>query len=72
MSDELYEHLKHSANMYHRSINSELIACLERVLLPAKTTPADFKEAARTLRKRLGPAKFDAAEIDSAKREGRA
>lgn len=69
--DDLYEHLKHAANAHRRSINSELIVCLEKVLLPSKAAPADFIEAARVLRMRVASHKFDLDEIDAAKREGR-
>jgi antitoxin FitA len=32
--DDLYERLKRSAKAHHRSLNSEVIACLERQLAP--------------------------------------
>ena len=32
--DELYVELKHTAEQHHRSINSEVIVCLEQSLLP--------------------------------------
>lgn len=70
--DDLYEHLKQAANAHHRSINSELIVCLERVLLPSKAAPTDYIDAARSLRKRVATRKLDLDEIDAAKREGRA
>lgn len=70
--DDLYEHLKRAAKAHHRSINSELIVCLEKVLLPSKAEPTDFIEAARALRTRVASRRFDLDEIDAAKREGRA
>ena len=70
--DELYEHLKQAANAHHRSINSELIYCLERTLLPTKLSASDLKDAAELLRGQVITDSFDIDEIDAAKREGRA
>ena len=69
--DELYEQLKESANAHHRSINSELIVCLERVLMPTKVTAAERLATAKELRNRVNAKRIDAAELDSAKRAGR-
>ena len=38
--DALYERLKASASAHHRSINSELIHCLEQALLPKRMSAA--------------------------------
>jgi len=38
---ELYERLKQSARVKHRSINSEVIACLEQTLFARKASPED-------------------------------
>lgn len=70
--DNLYEHLKQAASVHHRSINSELIVCLEKVLLPTKTTTKDLKASAQQLRSRVGSSPFTAEDIDLAKQEGRA
>ncbi|MDJ0703039.1 MAG: Arc family DNA-binding protein [Leptolyngbyaceae cyanobacterium MO_188.B28] len=32
--DDLYEKLREAATLNHRSVNSEIIVCLERVLAP--------------------------------------
>ncbi|MGB3621965.1 Arc family DNA-binding protein [Ketobacter sp. MCCC 1A13808] len=69
--DDLYEHLKQAANAHHRSINSELIYCLERTLLPTKLSSSDLKEAAKLLRGRVLVKRIDVDEINSAKNEGR-
>lgn len=69
--DDLYAHLKQAANAHHRSVNSELIACLERVLLPSKVSPAERLNAARALRSRAAADVLSTDEIDDAKREGR-
>jgi antitoxin FitA len=69
--DDLYEHLKQAANAHHRSINSELIHCLEMALLPAKLSATDLKETAKFLRVRAITQAIDINEIDAAKHEGR-
>lgn len=70
--DELYEHLKQAANAHHRSVNSELIYCLERTLLPTKLTSTDLKETAKLLRERVMTDRIDIDDITAAKNEGRA
>jgi plasmid stability protein len=70
--DNLYEQLKYAANAHHRSINSELIVCLEKVLLPTKATAKDLKMSAQALRSTLKQQNFTADDIHFAKQEGRA
>lgn len=69
--DHLYEHLKQAANAHHRSINSELIVCLEKVLMPKKLTANDIKVAARELRSRVQMIENEDQFIQQAKEEGR-
>ena len=69
--DELYEQLKESANAHHRSINSELIVCLERVLMPTKASAAERLATAKGLRDRVNAKRIDVSELDVAKRTGR-
>jgi antitoxin FitA len=69
--DELYQRLKSSADASHRSLNSEVIACLESVLMPRKATADQHLVAIRAIRARLPKAPFDHDEIDSLKRQGR-
>lgn len=69
--DDLYAHLKQAANAHHRSVNSELIACLEKVLLPNKASPSERLNTARVLRSRVGVDLLSTGEIEDAKREGR-
>jgi len=70
--DRLYQHLKASAHIHHRSINSELIVCLERVLLPTRIPPHELITNARTLRDQVRGAILSAEEIDKARTDGRA
>lgn len=61
--DEIYTSLKLAAEAHHRSLNSEVIACLERVLLPARVTAAERVTRARQLREGLAGKRFTAADI---------
>ena len=69
--DDVYDRLKHSAEVHGRSMSSEAIECLEAVLLPAKVTPAQRLARARELRGELPQGKFRARDIDAIKREDR-
>lgn len=69
--DEIYESLKQAADAHHRSINSEAIACLERVLLPTKTSSEEQIARARQIREDLKGRKFKAADILKAIDAGR-
>lgn len=69
--DDVYERLKDSAKLNRRSLNSEILVCLETVLLPGRITPAERLARARALRAGLPRAKFRARDIDAMKREGR-
>jgi plasmid stability protein len=69
--DELYQHLKQAANAHHRSINSEIIVCLERVFLPQKMTSDEIKTIAKDLRSRVKATTNMDELIQQAKEEGR-
>lgn len=69
--DELYARLKSSADASRRSLNGEVIACLESVLMPRKAAPSEHLAAIRAIRARLPQDGFDHAEIDTLKRQGR-
>ncbi len=69
--EDLYEMLKQSAQLHHRSVNSELIHCLESALMPVPLSAAQLADAAQLLRSRVnGPVLVD-AEITLAKQQGR-
>lgn len=68
--DDVYERLKESARRHRRSMNSEAIVCLEKVLNPVRLTPTERLERARRIREEVG-GRFLPDEIDRAKREGR-
>ena len=64
--DEIYDSLKQAAHAHHRSINSEAIACLERILLPSKIGHDEHLARARQIRQTLASKKFKEADIAKA------
>lgn len=70
--DDVYDRLKLSAEAHRRSMNSEVIVCLEEVLLPAKVTHTARLARARELRAALGKQDFRARDIGVLKQQGRA
>ncbi|MFW6063430.1 MAG: FitA-like ribbon-helix-helix domain-containing protein [Chloroflexota bacterium] len=69
--DDLYEKLKEQAAAHHRSINSEIIACIENAVRSRRIDPEAEIARARMLRERLGDFYTTEEEITRAKREGR-
>lgn len=69
--DTLYEKLKEAANAHHRSINSELIHCLEKTLLPKRVSPDEHLLKARALRQDINPEMIDIDDIQDAIDKGR-
>lgn len=69
--DPLYAQLKQAAHAHHRSINSELIVCLEKALLPNKPALHTVKTSAQALRNRVNADFIAIDDIGAAKREGR-
>jgi hypothetical protein len=67
----VYERLKTSASVNHRSLNSEIIARLEAQVLPRRSATEQLA-AIRATRNRLTQASFDHDLVDRSKREGRA
>ena len=69
--DDLYEQLKQAANAHHRSVNSELIYCLERTYKPTQCSAAELASKAAELRSHVTVARLDIDEINEAKNQGR-
>lgn len=61
--DSIYTSLREAADAHHRSMNSEVIACLEKVLMPVRITAAERMARVRQLRSGLDGKVFDPAEI---------
>lgn len=71
MPDNLYNQLKESARLHHRSINSEIIYCVERTVNPHKINVAEHLEIAKQLRAKTANYLLTDEEINKAKSEGR-
>ncbi len=48
--DTLYKRLKASAKMNHRSVNGEIIVCIERAVVSQRIDPDEFLRSAQHLR----------------------
>ena len=69
--DDLYKRLKTTASVHHRSINSEVIHCLELVLKPRKVEVEERLTRIRTLRDRASAQGLNETEIAKAITKGR-
>ena len=69
--DDLYKQLKETAKAHHRSINSELINCLEIVLQPKKVPVEQRLARLRSVRAQVGQNTVAHQEIRQAINEGR-
>ena len=69
--DALYGRLKEAANAHRRSLNSEVIVCLESILLPQKITVDERLAQARQIRQTLAGVAFNAQDIAQFRGEGR-
>ena len=70
--DDLYTKLKTEAARNRRSINSEIIVCIERRLLPERLPAETIIDRARRLRAGMTDRVFTIEELEQARREGRA
>jgi len=69
--DDLYDELKNTAKQHHRSINSEVIVCLKRSLLPNRISPDERLSTIRAIRSQIKPNTITAEDIDQAINDGR-
>ena len=67
----LYERLKQAAAMHRRSLNSEILYCLEESLAPRKRNVAELVEKARRVREKTAHYRLDNEELDRARNAGR-
>lgn len=70
ISEEIYEKIHGQANAHHRSINSEIIACLEQTVKHQQLSTDDILQEARRLRKKV-KGSLSSEEIESAINQGR-
>ena len=68
---KLYDRLRQSAKLHHRSINSEVIVCLERALLSERVSADAVLTRARQLRRGDANATLDLSELNEARISGR-
>lgn len=69
--DDLYLRLKESAERHRRSLNSEAIHCLERVLRSEQVDPDALLARAQALRDRMVGIFVTDADLRAARDEGR-
>ena len=69
--DSLYAQLKRAANAHHRSLNSEILYCIERALGAHKINTAEHIEMARKLRAKTKQHKLTDQDLVEYKNEGR-
>lgn len=69
--DGLYEKLRNNASLNRRSINSEMIHCLETTLLPRKISIEERIQRARWLRAKIRAKDINPDEIAGAISQGR-
>jgi plasmid stability protein len=72
--EEIYKKLKESARLNHRSMNGEIIYCLEKVLFQQKCLSSNFVserlERAKILRQETSNSNLTEDFLNEAKREG--
>ena len=66
----IYNKLKQQADAQHRSMNSQIIACLEQSVEPKRVSPDEILRQARTMRKKV-KGSLTAEEIQNAIDQGR-
>ncbi len=69
--DDLYIRLKEAAQAHHRSMNSEILYCVERTLVPHKIDVSEHISVARKLREKTADYPLTDYELNAAKNEGR-
>ncbi len=69
--DSLYAQLKTAASVHHRSLNSEILYCVERTLGTHKINTAEHIEMARKLRAKTAQHNLTDQELNDLKSEGR-
>jgi plasmid stability protein len=69
--DDLYERLRAAARIHHRSINNELIRCLETVLKPHPVSSEERLERLRRIRSSISDVSVTPEEIQRVIEDGR-
>ena len=69
--DDIYERLKEAALIHRRSLNSEILYCIERTLIPYKIDVSEHLTIARRLREKTADYSLTDKVLDAAKNDGR-
>ncbi len=69
--DDLYARLKEAAQAHHRSLNSEILYCVERTLGSHKIDVSEHLTVARALRAKTASNPLTDDELNAAKNKGR-
>lgn len=69
--DELYERLKTAAQAHHRSLNSEILYCVEQTLVARKIEVNTELAIPKALRAKTASHPISETELDAAKNDGR-
>ena len=72
LPDPLYRRLKQQAEAHRRSLNGEIIVCLERAVGAARPDPGAWMNQARAFRERVQMKPLTERELRRARRAGRA
>ena len=69
--DDLYSRLKEAAQAHRRSMNSEILYCVEHTLCPQKIDVSEHISIAKALRAKTASHPLNDNMLDAAKNEGR-
>ena len=69
--DDIYERLKESARVHRRSLNSEILYCVERTLIPYKVDTSEHILTARNIREKTAAYPLTDEKLNAAKTIGR-
>ncbi len=69
--DDLYKRLKEAARAHRRSMNSEILYCVERALVPYQIDVSDHIAMTRKLREKTAAYTLTDEILDAAKNNGR-
>jgi len=69
--DDLYTRLKESAQVHRRSLNSEILYCVERALMPYKIDVTEHILTARKIREKTADYPLTDKLLSTAKNRGR-
>ena len=71
MPDDIYEDLKNSASIHRRSINSEVIFCIERAVRSHRFDPKELFNRVEAMRSKIDVPPLTDTVLRQAKGEGR-